>query len=154
FTLASALCSLAPTLGALIAFRALQAIGASMLNPVAMSIITNTFLDPKARARAIGVWGAVVGVSMAIGPLIGGGLTQATGWRAIFWINLPIGVAAIALAQRFVPESKAPRARRIDPLGQLFVFVALAALTYAVIEGPRRGWGSPLIGVLFALSAC
>jgi EmrB/QacA subfamily drug resistance transporter len=153
FTIASLLCSLAPTLGALIAFRAAQAIGASMLNPVAMSIITNTFIDPKARARAIGVWGAVVGVSMAIGPLIGGGLTQAVGWRAIFWINIPIGVAAIALAQRFVPESKAPRARRIDPIGQLLVFVGLAALTYAVIEGPRRGWGSPAIEGLFAISA-
>ncbi|HEY4238685.1 MAG TPA: MFS transporter [Kofleriaceae bacterium] len=150
FTLASAACSLAPTLGALIAFRALQAVGASMLNPVAMSIITNTFIDPKARARAIGVWGAVVGVSMALGPLIGGGLTQATGWRAIFWINLPIGVAAIALAQRFVPESKAPHARRFDPIGQLLVLVALASLTYAVIEGPRRGWSSPLIEALFA----
>src|ERR1700761_6725766 len=90
FTTASVLCSLSPTLHALIAFRALQAIGGSMLNPVAMSIITNTFLDPKARAKAIGVWGAVLGISMVLGPLVGGTLTQASGWRSVFWINLPI----------------------------------------------------------------
>jgi EmrB/QacA subfamily drug resistance transporter len=153
FTVASALCSAAVGLRSLVAFRTLQAVGASMLNPVAMSIITNTFVEPKARARAIGTWGAVVGISMALGPLVGGGLTQLVGWRAIFWINVPIGVAAILLAQRFVPESKAPRARRVDPVGQALVVTALASLTYAVIEGPHHGWSSPLIVGLFALSA-
>jgi EmrB/QacA subfamily drug resistance transporter len=154
FTVASVLCSLAPSLQALVAFRMLQAVGASMLNPVAMSIITNTFTEPKARARAIGAWGAVVGVSMALGPLVGGGLTQLVGWRSIFWINLPIGVGAIALAQAFVPESKAPRARRPDPLGQLLVLGTLVAVTYAVIEGPHHGWGSPVIAALFAVAIC
>jgi EmrB/QacA subfamily drug resistance transporter len=153
FTLASALCSVAPSLRALIAFRMLQAVGASMLNPVAMSIITNTFIEPRARARAIGVWGAVVGVSMALGPLVGGGLTQLVGWRSIFWINLPIGAATIALAQRFVPESRAPRARRADPIGQVLVLGALVAITYAVIEGPHHGWGSPLSVALFTGAA-
>jgi EmrB/QacA subfamily drug resistance transporter len=153
FTVASALCSAAPGLPSLIAFRMVQAIGASMLNPVAMSIITNTFIEPRARARAIGVWGAVVGISMALGPIVGGGLTQMIGWRSIFWINLPIGGAAILLAQRFVPESRAPRARRIDPVGQFLVFAGLASLTYAVIEGPYHGWASPLIGGLFAIAA-
>jgi EmrB/QacA subfamily drug resistance transporter len=150
FTVASALCSSAQDLHSLIAFRMLQAVGASMLNPVAMSIITNTFIEPKARARAIGTWGAIVGVSMGLGPIVGGALTVSVGWRSIFWINLPIGAAAIALAQKFVPESKAPRARRIDPVGQILVFAALAALTYAVIEGPHHGWSSPLIVGLFA----
>ena len=149
FTLASVLCSIAPSLNALIAFRMLQAVGASMLNPVAMSIITNTFVEPKARARAIGMWGAVVGISMALGPLVGGGLTQTVGWRAIFWINLPLGLAALALAQRFVPESRAPRARRPDPIAQTLVLGALAGVTYGVIEGPHHGWGSPLIVGLF-----
>jgi EmrB/QacA subfamily drug resistance transporter len=153
FTLASALCSAAPSLHALIAFRMLQALGGSMLNPVAMSIITNTFLDPKARARAIGVWGAVLGISMVLGPLVGGALTQGVGWRSIFWVNLPIGLAAILLSQRFVPESKAPRARRIDPIGQLFVSAGFASLIYAVIEGNRLGWSSPFILGLFALAA-
>ena len=153
FTLASVLCSIAPGLHTLVAFRMLQAVGASMLNPVAMSIITNTFVDPKARARAIGVWGAVVGISMALGPLVGGGLTQTVGWRAIFWINLPLGVAAIALAQKFVPESRAPRARRPDPIAQLLVFLVLASVTYAVIEGPAHGFGSLRIAGLFGVAA-
>lgn len=109
FTLGSALCSLAPGLGWLIAFRMLQAVGGSMLNPVAMSIITNTFDDAKERAKAIGVWGGVVGISMAAGPIIGGALVESVGWRSIFWINLPVGVAALALTARFVPESRAPR---------------------------------------------
>src|SRR5579884_3905753 len=91
FTIGSGLCSVAPGLRALIAFRAFQAVGASMLNPVAMSIVTNTFVEPAPRARAIGIWGAVAGLSMALGPLIGGALTEAVGWRSIFWVNLPIG---------------------------------------------------------------
>src|SRR5205823_1975501 len=112
FTAASVLCSVAPSLDALIAFRVIQAIGGSMLNPVAMSIITNTFTDPRERARAIGVWGAVVGISFAAGPLVGGLLVQSVSWRSIFWINLPVGLAALLLTLRFVPESRAPKARR------------------------------------------
>ncbi len=149
FTLGSLLCSLAPGIRGLIAFRVVQGLGATMLNPVAMSIITNTFVEPKARARAIGIWGAVAGVSLALGPLLGGALTQGIGWRAIFWINLPIGFAAMVLAAWFIPESKAERARPVDPVGQALVFVALASLTYAVIEGPHAGWRSPLIIGLF-----
>jgi len=152
FTLASALCSVAPSLGTLVAFRMLQAVGASMLNPVAMSIITNTFVEPAARARAIGMWGAVVGIAMALGPIVGGGLTETVGWRAIFWINLPLGAAAVVLAQRFVPESRAPRPRRPDPVAQVLVLGALAAVTYAVIEGPHDGFASPVIVGLFALA--
>ena len=112
FTIGSVLCSLAPNLEALIGFRMVQAVGGSMLNPVAMSIITNTFTDPRERARAIGVWGAVVGLSMAAGPLVGGLLVDSVGWRSIFWVNLPVGIAALLLTWRFVPESRAPRARR------------------------------------------
>ena len=150
FTAGSLLCSMAPSIGALIMFRAMQGLGASMLNPVALSIIANAFTAPKDRARAVGVWGAVGGVSLALGPLIGGALTQLIGWRSIFWINLPIGVAALALAAKFVPESKAARARAFDPVGQGMVFLCLASLTYAVIEGPHHGWTSPLI--LFLLT--
>ena len=150
FTAGSLLCSLAQSIGQLIAFRALQGLGASMLNPVALSIIANAFPEPRARARAVGVWGAVAGASLALGPLIGGALTQSAGWRSIFWINLPICLSAVGLAARFVPESKAPRARAFDPVGQFLVFVGLASLTYAVIEGPRAGWRSPLILGLFA----
>src|ERR1700678_2035827 len=115
FTLGSLACSLAPSLGALVAFRALQAVGGSMLNPVAMSIVTNTFTDPKERGKAMGIWGSVFGLSLALGPVLGGVLVSEIGWRSIFWINVPIGVAAIVLTQIFVPESRAARARRIDP---------------------------------------
>jgi EmrB/QacA subfamily drug resistance transporter len=153
FIAGSLLCSLAHTIGQLIAFRALQGLGASMLNPVALSIIANAFPNPKDRAHAVGVWGAVAGVSLAIGPLIGGALTQTVGWRSIFWINLPIGLTAAALAARFVPESKAPRARAFDPVGQLLVFACLASLTTAVIEGPHAGWSSWLILGLFTTAA-
>jgi EmrB/QacA subfamily drug resistance transporter len=153
FTLGSLLCSVAPGLGWLVAARALQAVGGSMLNPVAMSIITNVFPDARERARAIGVWGAVVGLSMALGPIIGGALTESVGWRAIFWINVPVGVAAFVLAAVFVPESRAAHARRPDPVGQLLVAGALVALTYGIIEGPRRGWGSAEIVVLFVVAA-
>jgi EmrB/QacA subfamily drug resistance transporter len=152
FCLGSLLCSLAPSTGALVAFRVVQALGGAMLNPVAMSIIVNTFVDPRERARAIGVWGAVFGLSMAAGPVVGGLLTEHVGWRSIFWINLPIGLAAIALTYRFVPESRAERARRFDPVGQLLVVVALGSLTSAVIDGRRLGWSSPAIVVSLALA--
>ncbi|HUC58246.1 MAG TPA: DHA2 family efflux MFS transporter permease subunit [Streptosporangiaceae bacterium] len=152
FTLGSLLCSLAPSLGALVAFRMMQAIGGSMLNPVAMSIITNTFTERAERARAIGIWGGVVGLSMALGPVVGGLLVTSVGWRSIFWINIPVGLAAILLTALFVPESKAPRARRFDPAGQLLVVITLGSLVYGIIEGPGRGWTSPLILGCFAAS--
>jgi EmrB/QacA subfamily drug resistance transporter len=158
FTLGSFACSLAPTLELLVVFRMLQAVGGSMLNPVAMSIIRNTFENPRERAQAIGLWGAVVGVSIAMGPLIGGVLVQTVGWRAVFWVNIPIGLAAIGLTARFVAESRAPHARRIDVIGQLLAIVVLAGLTYSIIEGPSRGWLSaeiigPLVLSVMALAA-
>jgi EmrB/QacA subfamily drug resistance transporter len=142
FSLGSLLCSLAPTTRALVAFRTLQAVGGSMLNPVAMSIIVNTFTDLKERARAIGVWGAVFGVSMAAGPVLGGTLVDHVGWRSIFWVNVPVGLLAIGLTARFVPESRAEKPRRFDPVAQVLVIVALVALTATVIDGRRAGWSS------------
>jgi EmrB/QacA subfamily drug resistance transporter len=152
FTAASALCSVAPSLGWLVFFRMLQALGGSMLNPVAMSIITNTFPEPKERARAIGVWGGVVGVSLALGPVLGGVLVGSIGWRAIFWINIPVGLAAVVLCARFVPESRAAHPRRVDPVGQVLWMVVLASLTYAIIEGPKPGYLSAEILSLFAVT--
>src|SRR5580692_8896939 len=152
FSVGSLLCSLAPSTSALVLFRVVQALGGAMLNPVAMAIIVNTFTDPKERARAIGVWGAVFGVSMAIGPLAGGILTEHVGWRSIFWVNVPVGLAAIALTARFIPESRAARPRRVDLVGQLLLVVALATLISGVIDGRRFGWSSPAIVASFAVS--
>ncbi|MEU4094110.1 MFS transporter [Streptomyces sp. NPDC026673] len=154
FTVASGLCSIAPSLEWLVVFRMLQAIGGSMLNPVAMSIITNVFTDPRERARAIGAWGGVVGISMAAGPIIGGALVESVGWRSVFWINLPIGLLALVLTALYVPESRAPRARRIDPIGQLLVIALLGSVTYAIIEAPAAGWGSPIIVGCLVLALC
>jgi EmrB/QacA subfamily drug resistance transporter len=153
FTVGSLLCSLAWNVPTLVIFRCVQALGGSMLNPVALSIISNVFTERRDRARALGIWGAVFGVSLALGPVLGGVLVTSLSWRAIFWINIPIGVAAFILAQLFVPESKAPRARRFDPYGQLLIIVMLATLTYSVIEGPTYGWSSPLIIATFAIAA-
>jgi EmrB/QacA subfamily drug resistance transporter len=152
FTLGSALCSIAQNLEMLVVFRMMQAIGGSMLNPVAMSIITNTFTERRERARAIGVWGGVVGISMAAGPLVGGLLVDSVGWRSIFWINLPIGITALLLTWRFVPESRAARARRPDPVGQLLVIAVLGSVTGTIIEKPSSGWTSPLIVTLICVA--
>jgi EmrB/QacA subfamily drug resistance transporter len=153
FSLGSLLCGLAPTLGWLIGARVLQAIGGSMLNPVAMSIIRNVFEDPRERAHAIGIWGAVFGLSMALGPVIGGVLVDAVSWRAVFFVNVPVGLAAILLTSMYVPESRAKHPRRIDPIGQALVIAGLATLTYAIIEGPRAGWTSVQTLAVFGVAA-
>src|SRR5690348_40912 len=152
FSFGSLLCGLAPNLGLLIAARVIQAIGGSMLNPVAMSIIRNVFEDPRERAQAIGVWGALFGISMALGPVLGAVLVDSVGWRSVFFVNLPIGIAAIVLTALFVPESRAPRPRRPDPVGQVLVIVALTSLTYAIIEAPGSGWSSAKILFFFGLA--
>src|ERR1700749_338737 len=149
FSLGSLLCALAPSLGTLIAARVVQAVGGSMLNPVAMSIIRNVFVDPRERAQAIGVWGALMGISMALGPVVGGALVDSVGWRSVFVVNIPIGLLAIVLTALFVPESRAPHPRRIDPVGQVLVILALSSLTYAIIEAPEAGWLSTQSLVLF-----
>jgi EmrB/QacA subfamily drug resistance transporter len=153
FSAASVLCSLAPTVELLVAFRVLQGIGASMLNPVAMSIITNTFTEPRERAQAVGVWGAVFGASMALGPIVGGALVSSAGWEWIFLMNLPLGLAAIVLTLHFVPESRSPQPRRFDPVGQILVIVLLASVTYGTIEGPNADWTSSMILAAFGAAA-
>ncbi|MCW2982729.1 MAG: transporter [Conexibacter sp.] len=153
FSTASLLCSLAPTVELLVVFRVLQGVGASMLNPVAMSIITNTFTDPRERAQTVGVWGAVFGASMALGPILGGALVSTAGWRWIFLMNIPLGLAAIMLTLRFVPESRAAKPRRFDPVGQVLVIVLLSSVTYGIIEAPDAGWTSPTILVALGAAA-
>ncbi|WP_344666823.1 MFS transporter [Catenulispora yoronensis] len=153
FTAGSILCAVAPSLATLVGARAAQGVGGAMMNPVAMSIITNVFTEAKERARAIGVWSAAMGVSMALGPVVGGLLLGAWSWRAIFWLNVPVGVAAIVLTRIFVPTSKAPTARRFDPVGQILGILFLAGVTSAIIEAPHVGWLSARTLGVFAGAA-
>lgn len=152
FAVGSLLCSLAPSVGFLIAARAFQAVGGSMLNPVALSIITQVFTDPRERARAVGVWGAVVGISMALGPIVGGLLIDSIGWRAVFWINLPVCAVALILTALVVPESRSTTLRTLDVPGQILAIVALVSVVFALIEGPGLGWTSPTTLLAAALA--
>jgi EmrB/QacA subfamily drug resistance transporter len=154
FMLGSALCALAPSLGWLIAFRALQGLGGSMLNPVAMAILSSVYPKPADRAKAIGVWSGVIGLSLALGPIVGGALVDSPlGWRGIFLINVPIGLAAIVVATKVTPESKAARPRRADLPGQVLIALLLAGLVFGVIEGPKLGWDTPAIVAALAVAA-
>ena len=153
FGLGSLACSAAPSDGFLIAARVLQALGGTMLNPVSLSIITNAFQEKKARAGALGVWGAISGVSLGFGPLVGGLLVETVGWRAIFWVNVPIVIAALVLTTLFVTESRAAKARRVDPPGQVLIVLLLAGTVFGIIEGPELGWTSPATLAAFAVSA-
>jgi EmrB/QacA subfamily drug resistance transporter len=145
FGLGSLLCGLSPGIGWLIAARVLQAGGGTMLNPVALSIVAGTFPDRAERARAIGVFGSVSGLALGLGPILGGFLVDSLGWRSIFWVNVPIVTAAIVGTALFVPESRAARARRFDPVGQTLVMLVLGSVVYAIIESSRLGWTSPVI---------
>ncbi|MFJ7147170.1 MFS transporter [Streptomyces sp. NPDC100445] len=152
FGTASLACALAPSAGALIAARAVQGVGASMLSPVALAIVVNAMPDPRERARAIGVWAAVFGLSMAAGPVTGGALVAELGWRSLFWINAPVVVAALVLSAVFVPESRAAKPRRPDVPGQLLLTVTIGLWVGILIEGPRVGWTSPAALGAYALS--
>jgi EmrB/QacA subfamily drug resistance transporter len=154
FVAGSALCAVAPDLGWLVGFRMIQALGGSMLNPVAMAILSHLYPERAQRARAIGVWAGAIGLALALGPVVGGALVSSPlGWRWIFVINIPIGLAAAIAARWVVPESKADHPRRFDPAGQVLVAAMLACLTYGIIEGPRLGWSAPVIIAAFAVSA-
>lgn len=144
FAFGSLLCSLAPNIETLIVARLLQAIGGSMMNPVALSIVSQIFTGRVERARALGIWGSVVGIAMSLGPIVGGLLIETVGWRAVFWINLPICAAAIILTAVFVPETKSLTMRNIDPAGQALAVLFLFGVVFALIEGPGLGWTHPL----------
>ncbi|MEU7423511.1 MFS transporter [Streptomyces sp. NPDC040750] len=153
FGVASLVCAWAPSVGALVAARVVQGVGASMLSPVALAIVVNVMPDPRERAQAIGVWASVFGLSMAVGPVTGGALVAALGWRALFWINAPVIVAALVLSAVFVPESRAPRARRPDLPGQALLTVVIGAWVGILIEGPRIGWTAPAALAAYAMAA-
>ena len=152
FVIGSALCAAAPSLGLLIAARAFQALGGAMLNPVAISIVRNVFHDPHERARAVGVWSATFGVSLGLGPVLGGVIVTSIGWRYVFLVNIPLGLLACLLTAIYVPESRSDHPRRLDPVGQALVIIGLSSLTYAIIEGQTEGWTSAPIMSLFAVA--
>ncbi|MFJ8692295.1 MFS transporter [Streptomyces roseolilacinus] len=153
FGAASLACAVAPSVGMLVAARAAQGIGASMLSPVALAIVVNAMPDPKERAQAIGVWASVFGLSMAVGPVAGGALIAGLGWRSVFWINVPVIAVALVLSAVFVPESRARRASRLDLPGQVLLAVVVAASVGVLIEGPHIGWTSPPALVAYAAVA-
>jgi EmrB/QacA subfamily drug resistance transporter len=129
----------------------MQGLGAAVMMPNTLSILTNTFTDPKERAQAIGIWAGVSGISLALGPVLGGLMVDAWGWQSIFYINVPIGVIAFFIAFRVVMESKNPEGRSLDIPGQILAIVGLGTLTYAFIEANSYGWGSALIVTLFVV---
>jgi EmrB/QacA subfamily drug resistance transporter len=140
FTLASAACGAAPSPGALIGFRAVQGLGAAMLMPQTLTIITNTF-PPERRGAAFGVWGAVAGVATIAGPTLGGLLVTAFDWRWIFYVNLPIGVLVLLITPVIIPDLRLGRRHRIDVPGVLLASGALLAICYGLVEGQRYDWG-------------
>ncbi len=152
FTVASAACAVSPGIAALIAARAVQGIGAAVLFATALALISEVTPTMEERARALGVYGASIGAAFAIGPFIGGVLTDAIGWRAIFWCNVPIGLLTLAMARR-IRESRDPRARRLDVPGQVTLAVGLFLLVLALLRGNEDGWGSPLVSGALAAAA-
>ena len=153
FTGGSLFCALAPSTHLLIAGRVLQGVGGAIMLPSTLSILTNTFPDPKERAQAIGMWAGISGLALAVGPLIGGTMVDNLGWQSIFLINLPIGALALTLAFLFVPESADRAGRNLDLPGQVSAVIGLGSLTYAFIEANTYGWGSTLILTCFIVAA-
>src|SRR5262249_10185 len=152
FTLSSLACGLAPTAGFLIGARAVQGVGAAMMNPATLSIITATF-PPKERGTAIGIWAGVSALALAIGPLVGGLIVANINWTWMFFWNVRVGVVAIIVSQLVIHESRdTSHEQSIDLPGLLTSIGFLFSLSYALIEGNRRGWTSPEILALFALA--
>ena len=148
FAAASLGCALAPTIGILIASRAIQGIAASMVIPTSLAIL-GAANSSKDRGRAIGTWSSLTAIATAIGPLLGGWLTQSVSWRAVFLINLPLAAAVLAISLLRVPETKNPSAGRIDVTGSLLATLGLAAVVFALVEAPAAGWSDARVGVTF-----
>jgi EmrB/QacA subfamily drug resistance transporter len=153
FASASLACALAPNASFLIGARAVQGVGGALLNPASLSIVAATF-PPRERGTAIGIWAGVSASALAIGPLIGGLLTEHVGWSSIFYVNVPIGVVAITASLLLIDESRDTSAgRRLDPFGLATSGLGLFALTYGLIEANSYGWTSPRIVGSFAIAA-
>ncbi|WP_078911211.1 DHA2 family efflux MFS transporter permease subunit [Streptomyces sp. NRRL WC-3742] len=153
FVLTSVWCALSGSVGMLLAARAAQGVTGAALMPVSMVIITQLYPDPKARGRMVGIQSAVAGLALTAGPLVGGALVEAYGWQSVFWVNLPVGVLAVAVLARLLPATRPDRGQAVDLLGQLLFVAGVGLLTYALIEGNSAGWGSARIVGCFAAAA-
>src|SRR5689334_4665955 len=143
FALASLAGGFAESEGWLIAARAVQGLGAALLSPAALSIVTTTFTEGSERNRALGVWGAVAGSGGAAGVLLGGVLTQSLGWEWVLWVNVPISLVALALCPSLIAESRADgETRAFDVAGAVTVTAALSVFVYALLDANEAGWGS------------
>jgi EmrB/QacA subfamily drug resistance transporter len=153
FTVASLVCGFANSSGVLISARAVQGLGAAIISPAALSIVTTTFREGAERNKALGIWGALGGSGAAAGVLFGGILTKYLGWEWIFWVNVPVGVLVFALAVALVPESKADLGHhRFDAAGAVTVTGGLALLVYTISKAPDVGWGSARTILLLIVS--
>src|SRR4051794_36969709 len=150
FGAGSAACAAAPTLGALVAARAIQGLGAAALVPCSLSLIVHQFPDPPSRARALGAWGGMGSLGVALGPVLGGGLVAVAGWRVIFLINVPVCALTIVLLRRHVRESPLNPRRCPDLTGLALTVAALAAVTAGFITAGQHGWFAPLPDALLA----
>jgi EmrB/QacA subfamily drug resistance transporter len=150
FCAASVACGLAPGIEVLVVARGFQGVGAAIVNVASLALVGAAFPDPRAKARAIGIWTGIAAIGLAIGPTLGGILTEDVGWRSIFLFNPIIGVLAIVLTYRAVAESRDPASRSFDVPGQLLFIAGIGALTYALIQGGHDGWTSPVILGCFA----
>ena len=150
FTLSSALCGAASGIEVLVGSRAIQGLGASLMFATALALISQVTPDREARTKALAAYGAAIGASFALGPFIGGGLTELFGWRAIFLVNVPIGIAVLWITLRSVAEGRDPTPRRIDIPGQLTLIGGLFLLVLALLRGNEEGWGSA--GIVAALA--
>jgi DHA2 family methylenomycin A resistance protein-like MFS transporter len=152
FTAMSLGCALAPSVAWLVALRGVQGLGAAMMLPASLALLSHAYPDPRDRERAVSFWASIVSLGFAAGPALGGAFTSWFGWRSIFLLNVPTGVAALLMVRAFSEETVPNRARRLDWIGQLCVSLALWALSYALIEAGDAGWTAPRVLAAFALT--
>jgi DHA2 family methylenomycin A resistance protein-like MFS transporter len=148
FTGMSLACALAPSVAFLVVFRMAQGLGAAMMLPASLALLSHAYPDPRARARAVSFWASIVSLGFAAGPALGGVFTSYFGWRSIFLLNVPTGVIALLMVRAFIEETN-PVARALDWMGQLAVSLALWAVSYALIEAGNGGWGAPRVLAAF-----
>ena len=150
FALMSALCAFSPGIGFLIAARSLQGLGAAIMLPASLAVLSHTYPHPDARARAVAIWASIVSLGFAAGPALGGILTSLWGWRSIFWINVPTGLLALFMVRAYVDETTLRLSRRIDWVAHAAAAAGLFALSYALIEAGSAGWNSYRVEYAFA----